>query len=239
LSATVETHEINSSSAAIYNNSGGLVTLNLSGGVATPSYRNSNGSSTVINNNITTSITIQDTSATPIIGAQVAVFKTSDNSALIASTPTNASGITSGSIAVNTGAVYIRVRQSTNTATFNTNTGVNGSTETITTDIAHSFVDGEKVVYRKNGGSASINTSLVEGFTCYVNSTGASTLQLYDTAANAISGGATGRYDLTAATSETHSLDPVRYYANSTVGSIGTDNFDVTITMIEDTTVTG
>lgn len=49
-SGTSENHEINSTSAAIYNNSGGLVTLNISGGGDTPSYRNSSGSSTVINN---------------------------------------------------------------------------------------------------------------------------------------------------------------------------------------------
>lgn len=45
-----ETHEINSSSAAIYNNSGGLVTINISGGGDTPTYRNGTGSSTIINN---------------------------------------------------------------------------------------------------------------------------------------------------------------------------------------------
>ena len=55
-SGTSESHEINSTSAAIYNNSGNIVTLNLSGGGTTPSYRNSSGSSTVINNSVTLEI---------------------------------------------------------------------------------------------------------------------------------------------------------------------------------------
>jgi len=49
-----------SNNAAIYNNSGGLVTINVTGGVASPSYRNSTGSpasSTVINNNVSITFT--------------------------------------------------------------------------------------------------------------------------------------------------------------------------------------
>lgn len=147
-SASSETHEINSSSAAIYNNSGGTITLNLSGGVATPSYRNGTGSTTIINNNINVDITVQDASANPIVGAQVAMFKTSDNSVLISSTATDANGLVSSTVAANSGAVYIRVRQSNTT-------------------------------------------------------------------------------------------DSPRYIPNSAVGSIGTDDFAVTITMTEDSTVTG
>jgi hypothetical protein len=94
------------------------------------------------------------------------------------------------------------------------------------------------VIYSKNGGTAIVG--LTAGTTYYVNSTAATTLQVYDTAANAITGGVTGRIDLTASgSSETHHLDPVRYFPNSTVGTIGTDNYSVTITMIVDSTVTG
>jgi len=51
-SGTSENHEINSTSAAIYNNSGGLVTLNISDDGGVPSYRNSPGSSTIINSGV-------------------------------------------------------------------------------------------------------------------------------------------------------------------------------------------
>jgi len=236
LTATgTETHYINSLDAAIYNNSGGAVTLNILDNGTVPSIRNGSGSSTTVNNNITLTITVQDSSANPIIGAQVAVFKTSDDSVLVASTATNASGVVTQSVAASTGAIYIRVRQSTNTATFATTSGVNGSTEVITTDVAHSFVDGEAVVYSKNGGTAAIG--LTAGTTYYVNAITTTTLSLHTSAANAISD--TSRVDLTAAGAETHHLDPVRYYPNSTVGTIGTDDFAVTITMTVDSTVTG
>jgi len=43
--------------AAIYNNSGGLVTLNISGAGDTPTIRNGAGASTVINNNVQVTIT--------------------------------------------------------------------------------------------------------------------------------------------------------------------------------------
>lgn len=43
--------------AAIYNNSGGLVTLNISGGGSTPTYRNGAGASTTINNNVSVTLT--------------------------------------------------------------------------------------------------------------------------------------------------------------------------------------
>lgn len=48
---------IGSNDAAIYNNSGGLVTLNITNGGDTPTYRNGSGASTVINNNVTVTIT--------------------------------------------------------------------------------------------------------------------------------------------------------------------------------------
>lgn len=43
--------------AAIYNNSGGLVTLNISGGGGTPTVRNGTGASTVVNNSISLTLT--------------------------------------------------------------------------------------------------------------------------------------------------------------------------------------
>lgn len=46
-----------SNDAAIYNNSGGSVTLNISGGGNTPTYRNGAGASTTINNNVSVTLT--------------------------------------------------------------------------------------------------------------------------------------------------------------------------------------
>lgn len=51
-----ETHYIYSAGAAIYNNSGGAVTLNITGG-GSPSIRNSDGSSTTVNNNVSITLT--------------------------------------------------------------------------------------------------------------------------------------------------------------------------------------
>jgi hypothetical protein len=77
--------------AAIYNNSGGLVTLNISGGGSTPTIRNGTGASTVINNTITVTLTglkdntevrIYRTSSDPITevaGIESATNGTTDN----------------------------------------------------------------------------------------------------------------------------------------------------------------
>jgi hypothetical protein len=47
----------NTGSAAIFNDSGGLVTLNISGGGSTPTYRNGSGASTIINNTVSLTLT--------------------------------------------------------------------------------------------------------------------------------------------------------------------------------------
>ena len=52
-----ETHALWPANAAIFNSSGGLITLNVSGGGDTPSVRNTLDSTTVINNNISVTIT--------------------------------------------------------------------------------------------------------------------------------------------------------------------------------------
>lgn len=52
-SAGGQTHYIYSAKADVYNNSGGVVTINISNGGDTPTIRNSNGSSTTINNAVT------------------------------------------------------------------------------------------------------------------------------------------------------------------------------------------
>ena len=60
--------------AAIYNNSGGLVTINVTGGGDTPTFRNGTSASTTINSNV--SITLTGL----IAGSEVRVYKTADNS---------------------------------------------------------------------------------------------------------------------------------------------------------------
>lgn len=52
-----ENHYIYSAKAAIYNDSGGLITLNISGGGSAPSIRNSNASSTIVNTPVSVEIT--------------------------------------------------------------------------------------------------------------------------------------------------------------------------------------
>ncbi len=60
-----------SSSAAIYNNSGGLVTINISGGGGTPTIRNGAGASTVVNNTVTVKVTVKTTGGVNIQNARV------------------------------------------------------------------------------------------------------------------------------------------------------------------------
>lgn len=61
-----------SNDAAIFNDSGGLVTLNVTGGGGTPTVRNGVGSSTAINSNVSVTVT-------PIVaGTEVRVFRVSD-----------------------------------------------------------------------------------------------------------------------------------------------------------------
>lgn len=230
------TQYIYSAAAAIYNNSGGAVTINVTNGTS-PSIRNSDGSSTTVNNNITVTVTIKDTAGAAIPGVEVAIFQ--DNAArtvVLASTATNGSGEVSTSAAASLGAIIIRARQSTNKATFNTGTGVVTGTDVITTDANHKFQTGDRVTYSRNGGSVDIGP---EPGTYYVNRITDSTLYLYDTAANAITGGGTGRQDLTSSGSETHHLDPIRYVPASATGTIGVGAFSAQITMITDDIATG
>lgn len=178
-------------------------------------------------------VTVQDAATNAIVGAQVAVFKSSDDSVLLSSTPTDATGKVSTSVAASSGAIYIRVRQSTNIATFDTSQAFGSNI--MTTDAAHSFVTGEAVVYDKDGGTAAVG--LTDGTTYYVRNISSTTLTIHPTAADAIAN--TNIQSLTTNGSETHKLDPVRYYPTSTVGTVGADNFSTIVTMTTDTTVSG
>jgi hypothetical protein len=63
-----------STDAAIYNNSGGTVTLNITGGGSTPTVRNGASASTTINNNIT--LTLNNV----VVGSAIRIEKVSDGS---------------------------------------------------------------------------------------------------------------------------------------------------------------
>lgn len=88
-----ETHHLYSGRAAVHNNSGGLVTLNIVGGGNLPTIRNSEGSSTVVNLSVPVTITcIDQETKSPIEG--VAVFLETDPGGvdIISYALTNASG---------------------------------------------------------------------------------------------------------------------------------------------------
>lgn len=87
-------------------------------------------------------------------------------------------------------------------ASFNASSGVNGSTEVITTAAAHGFSDGDAVYYGDEGGTPI--GGLTDGNRYYVNSITSTTLSLHRTRAQAVAD--TQRINLTAGSSETHYL---------------------------------
>lgn len=65
-----------SSSAAVYNNSGKAITINITSGGDTPTIKNGTGASTTVNNNVLLTLTGL------VIGSEIRVYKTSDQSAI-------------------------------------------------------------------------------------------------------------------------------------------------------------
>jgi hypothetical protein len=215
----------------VTNSSGGSVIINSTGSTITTN----TGPNITINSIITVTITIKNQSGNPIPGAEVAIFR--DNTArtvVLASTATDENGEVTTNSTANLGAIIIRVRQSAQTATFNTS-AINDGTEVITTDAAHNFRDGDAVIYSSNNGGEDVN--LVDGTTYYVNAITTTTLSLHATAANAIAD--TSRINVVNSGSETHLLDPVRYTATSATGTIGSSDFSAQIIMVTDSIVTG
>lgn len=97
--------------AVIYNNSGGLVTINVTGG-DTPTYRNGASATTTVNVSVTVSITVVDRNNAAIQNVQTSVHLLSDDSEVM-NADTNASGIATTSFSGVTPAdCYIRVRKS-------------------------------------------------------------------------------------------------------------------------------
>ncbi len=74
-----ETHYIYSAKADVYNASGGSVTINIANGGDTPSIRNSNGSTTSVNNAVTLSLSVKDSNGVAIQNAQVWIQKDADD----------------------------------------------------------------------------------------------------------------------------------------------------------------
>ena len=101
-----------STGAAIYNESGGAVTLNISGGGSSPTYRNGTSATTTVNANVNVTITVLNSSQSPVVGASVYVFKNSDSSVII-NTITNGSGVATASTSSGAGGISIRIRKST------------------------------------------------------------------------------------------------------------------------------
>jgi len=64
--------------AAIFNNSGAPVIISITGGVSSPTHRNSVGSTTTITNDVTLTVTVKDENGIAIVGAQTAIYS-SDN----------------------------------------------------------------------------------------------------------------------------------------------------------------
>lgn len=112
---------------AIYNNTAGAVTINVTNLGDTPSYRDGTSASTTVNNAVDVTITVLDPANSPISTAQVAVYRTSDD-AEIMNQDTNASGVATTTFNY-TGAtpVYIRVRKSSTGSTRYTNISTTGS----------------------------------------------------------------------------------------------------------------
>lgn len=237
-STGAETHSIYSMNAAIYNNSGGAITLNVTNGGTYPlSVRNSSTSSTTVSSSVSVTVTIKDQDGVAIPGVEVAIFQDiTARTLVLASTPTNEAGEVITSVASSLGPIIIRARQSTSSTTFLTSQAF--TSELLTTiESTHNFSTGDTVVYSNNGGSAAIG--LTESTSYYVRENTANTLYLYDTAAHSVTGGATGLMNLTTSGAETHVLNPIRYVPASATGTIGAGAFSAQITMITDSIATG
>lgn len=97
--------------AAIYNNSGGAVTLNITGGGSTPTIRNGTGASTTVNNAVTISVTVKNTAGSAIQNARVAVYTDNSLETELMNELTDSNGLaTEGYAYTSDQAVFIRVR---------------------------------------------------------------------------------------------------------------------------------
>lgn len=105
-----------SANAMFYNNSGGLITLNVSGGGQSPSVRNGAGATTVVVQDAPISITVYDRLGAVIVGARVAVYDAADvtEGNELLNDVTNGSGVATAAYNyLGDLAIVVRVRHST------------------------------------------------------------------------------------------------------------------------------
>lgn len=127
-----------STDAMVFNDSGGAVTINVTGGDS-PSVRNGASATTTVNANQSLDIHVQDAATDPIQNAVVAVYDSSDTE--IANELTDASGDINTASVQNGASLYIRVRKSTTGTRYvplETTTSVSGDvslTITLTEDL--------------------------------------------------------------------------------------------------------
>lgn len=95
---------------AVFNDSGGAVTINVSGG-DTPSVRNGAGASTLVVASVTVTITVLDVAGVPIANAQTAVFLVSDGTEIMNEDTTGAGIATELFGGTTPVAVSVRVRK--------------------------------------------------------------------------------------------------------------------------------
>jgi len=102
---------IGTDTAAIYNTSGGSLTINVTDLGDTPTYRNGTGASTTINNAVTLTVTVQDETLTKLQNIRVAIYDSNDVQLMNELTDVN--GVATESYAY-TGdeSISIRVRKS-------------------------------------------------------------------------------------------------------------------------------
>lgn len=116
-----QTHKIYSANAAVFNNTGGAVTLNIGSPGDGPSVRNSSGSTTTVNNTVTVAFTVVDESGAFIQNAQVWVAEGTDfdnPGTVLHNALTNASGFTSFSYDYSTDqAILYKIRKSSTGST--------------------------------------------------------------------------------------------------------------------------
>lgn len=111
-----ERHHLYPADAAIYNNSGKVITLSVTNGGTTPSVRDSATSITIVQNNVNIDVKVQDVATNAIEGARVYIYNATTSSE-ITNTTTNASGVITTASAPNGNSIYVRVRQSNTTDT--------------------------------------------------------------------------------------------------------------------------
>jgi hypothetical protein len=129
--------------AAVYNNSGGAVTININGSGNQPSVRNAASSTTTVNQTVTVSVTCVDTSGSPIENARVLVETDPGGVAVIDKVLTNASGVASASYSGSTPqAITGRARKGT-TSPFYKSTGITGSISASGFDVTLTMLDDE------------------------------------------------------------------------------------------------